>query len=49
MFLQYLEGIVCRKVNIEEIHSASIRAVGRTHDGCLPLKKVVTCGSRTTI
>ena len=44
-----LERIVCRKVDVQEIHPASIWRVSRAHDRCLPLEKIVSSRPSATI
>ena len=36
-----LEGVICREVNVQEEDTAAVGAVIGTHDGRLPMKKIV--------
>ena len=37
----YLKRVISREMDVKEIDPARVGAISRTHDGCLPLKKVV--------
>lgn len=47
--LWWLERVVLRELDLQEEHSALVRRVGRTHDGGLPLKHVISSGSSGTV
>ena len=40
-----LEGVIRGEVNVQEEHTAGEGRVIRSHDGCLPVEKVITNGS----
>ena len=44
-----LERVIRREVNRQEKHAALVRALGRTHDGRLPVEQVVAHGTRAAL
>jgi len=39
------ERVVCRKMNGEEENATRVWTITRSHDGCLPMKQIISYGS----